>query len=156
MPDTVAIAAISGGSAILGGAIGAGASHWTTIRSQKLQSAEEYKRRRLEAYQELLRSVREFMQAAGGLEHKTDTEWATWFRDYEAKHAAVLLLGTSNARQAALVVYEVHGQIVKDTPKMAAASGGDGHAAYIEHEPALMEAYQGAVQAMREDVGVNS
>jgi hypothetical protein len=81
MPDTVAIAAIAGGSAVLGGVIGAGASHWTTIRSHKLQGQKERREERQQAYLDLLASVHEFMQAAGGVERKKlgDWQWCVLF-----------------------------------------------------------------------------
>jgi hypothetical protein len=153
MTDTVAIAAISGGSAVLGGAIGAGAAHWTTLKSQKLQAAEEHGRNRITLYQELLASVHKFMQTAGGIEQMSDTEWAAWFRDYETKHSAVLLLGKKKARKAALVIFEVIGNVLRDTPKMNSSEGGGRHSAYLKHEPEMLKAYDEAVKAMREDVG---
>jgi hypothetical protein len=152
--DTVAIAAISGASAVLGGVIGASAAHWTTIRSQKLQSAEEYRRKRVVVYQELLSSVHEFMQTAGGIEHKSDQEWAAWFRDYETKHSAALLLGTKKARGASLVIFKAIGNVLEDTHKTAATDQGQRYSAYLKHEPKMLVAYDEAVKAMREDVGV--
>jgi len=155
MSSNVAIAAVSGGSAVLGGLIGAAAGHFTTIRSQKMQVDEERHKQRQTLYQELLAAVHEFMQAAGNFEPKTDPEWAAWFRDYERKHAAVLMLGAKNARAATMRMCDAIEKVLDSTSQADGDTTQERRRnAFLAHEDEVIDAYDAALAAMRADVGV--
>ena len=155
MASNETIALISGGSAVLGGLIGAAAGHFTTIRSQKLLAEEEHFRHRQGVYQDFLNAAHDFLHSAPDIGHKDQDDWSEWFREFELKLTAVQLFGTKKARTGALWFKAAVENVLEDGADQEKGETAiqRRRAAYIAHEKEVMKAYDVAISAMRSDVG---
>jgi hypothetical protein len=152
MASDLAIAAISSGSALLGGVIGGGVSHITTIRSHKHQTEQEHFQRRQDAYMDFMDAAHAFVRAAGALTQPTPDGWVKLLTDFEHALTGVQLFGSDEARASARHMEQTVAEM------MVTGEAGKGEARYdpevfksSKHD--IFAAWDAAIEAMRADVG---
>lgn len=155
MGSTVALAAITGGSAVAGAFIGAASGHYTTLRSQKLKAQEERFLHRQTVYGEFLDCAHEFIHSAGvRIAAKSGEEWADWFRDFETRLTSVQLFGTRDVRTQAMAFKKTIEMVLRSTQAIEGDSIEEKRGtAFRKHEDEVTAAYDNVVAAMRQDVG---
>jgi hypothetical protein len=141
---TIATAAISAGSAVLGAGLG-----YLTARSQskgelerlRYELEQQHLSHRQAVYHDFLDSVHRFHQDAGGIElYERPKEYQEWARLHEHRLTAVRLFGTEAAAEAAMKLAGVIEDTMMEPEEYEA-----------RHQARLIEAWNQCVAAMRPD-----
>jgi len=153
--DQTAIALISTGSALGGALIGGGVSHFTTLRSHKLQTGEDHFRHRQGVYHDFLDSAHWFMEAAKGLpKPRTNDEFGQWVLTFEHCLTGVHLFGSEEARKAAQDLADRFGDAMELTGEQKQGNIHERRAAaYGSIEDQVISLWDRTIEVMREDIG---
>jgi uncharacterized membrane-anchored protein YhcB (DUF1043 family) len=166
MASDLAIAAISSGSALLGGVIGGGLGY-IGVRYQAADDRErERSQFRLQAYRDYLESVQTYTRRGGGQAGFGRASYIDWLQTYEARVRTVQLCGTSDVRAALQPVQDAVDQVMREINKAVKSAklemeDSDYAKRYREVTakamkkvvPDLNKAIESVLAAMRRDVG---